>query len=1236
MFRVFHSNRFEQLADKLADSLAERFPRESMRFADEKVVLVPALDIGDFLELHLASRKGAACNLMFRPLQRYITELLSAPTSDPSAGRGTLRLMTRSILLPTVLGLLRDDAFLDNPNLAGVRAYIEGDAADEEVSANDLFDPRDNRRFQLARQLATAFEEYTFSRQDMLDAWGRGDSYFSEAHAQRVEAWQSVLWRELTGGRAGIVRNAYTYLPLRHLFAQRHDQALAALGDGQAHLDLFGFAGLGGEFLKILRELAAEGVSVDLYLLNPTKAVAPGRPREAVAADLHPALRQWGTFGQKTLEQLDAAEFADDQPSFWTGVDEPHLLQQIQADVARGEPVDRRVVHPDRPDASEATSPIDDSLRVLACPTLKREVEVVANEIWNLVVHDRHLRFSDIAVTVPSSRAGDYLPVVEAVFKQFHDLPYNINSVSLAATPPMLEAVELLLKLPFTHFRRRDVLPLLLHPNVRGRFRDVDEETWVRWVRELGIHHSRDRDDLLCRYTSADVFNWAQGLRRLALGSTLAEPSIDGGAERALWGEKADNRYRPAPLSDGELDDAAALITLASSLLEDAVWLRNSEPRTLGEWVGIVRRLVDTYIVATNQDDSVDYGDQVALHGRVLEALDSLAERDDAGDKISYRLAFELVRDELSTLTGGGGRKLVGGVVVTSPAHTRMLPFEHVFMMGLGEGVFPTVDATNTLDLRRAAPEPGDILASERDKFHFLEILLAARRGLHLSWVAREATTGGELPPSSIISDLRRMWGIFGEEKTGEGDNRRKLKPHERFPLTTFYPLRRFDLSYFDELAPDATESIRRLPRNLHPEAHAEARMAALRRRIADQVGEWDPLAFRETLEQAGSKAASGLLWQSRLHTASDDRQQRRTATGADAKAGRVIRLNYRALVGFLKTPLQNIAKTGFGIYDGDDDVLAAAHEPFETSILQDAVVPRQVMHEALARRPVEGNFEELVLTAYDERAAFEQHGGAWPSGSFADAAPIKHRDMLAQWVYQLERLSDKFGFDIHTERPHFLEYSASCPRPRQDTGVHKLPAVTFRFDDVQDGPVEVLLEGMSSPITPDRRGLLSFLYREKAGPQRRFRESLRAYVDFLVATATCESLLAPRAYTTIIRSTDTDFRFNKASFQFPEITASQAKHTLRAMIRDIVIARKPTFLPHELVFAYLGCIKGDKPIDIPAELASNLADPYTTLYVEYGPLEELDRYSLPASPEDVIAERYRHHPAWLSPKDYA
>ena len=135
---------------------------------------------------------------------------------------------------------------------------------------------------------------------------------------------------------------------------------------------------------------------------------------------------------------------------------------------------------------------------------------------------------------------------------------------------------------------------------------------------------------------------------------------------------------------------------------------------------------------------------------RLLRALGRL-EAMDLGQRVSGRVAAEIAGRAIASLEGGRGRYLAEGVVVSSFLPMRAIPFKVVFLLGLGEGLFPASAQRDALDLRAVQRRAGDVDPAERDRYMFLETLLCTRQRLYLSYVCRDETTGDPLQPSAVV-----------------------------------------------------------------------------------------------------------------------------------------------------------------------------------------------------------------------------------------------------------------------------------------------------------------------------------------------------------------------------------------------------------------------------------------------------------------------------------------------------
>src|SRR6202035_2904847 len=110
------------------------------------------------------------------------------------------------------------------------------------------------------------------------------------------------------------------------------------------------------------------------------------------------------------------------------------------------------------------------------------------------------------------------------------------------------------------------------------------------------------------------------------------------------------------------------------------------------EWAALLCKLVEVYVGAAGpaQEEHL---------ARCLRRLHSLGEVDLGEARVRFRVACELARERIASLTGGQTGE---GVVVSTLGALRPVPFRVVFACGMGEGQFPSPDAEDPLDLRWA------------------------------------------------------------------------------------------------------------------------------------------------------------------------------------------------------------------------------------------------------------------------------------------------------------------------------------------------------------------------------------------------------------------------------------------------------------------------------------------------------------------------------------------------------
>lgn len=687
MLRVIYSNQTEELLCALAERIS----------ADPGRVVVPSRNLRAYVELGVARLAGIATDVESRALADFLTSIASGPTPEP-------------VFLDRLLVALFDDALLDHPELSAVRDYVRGAGDDPLVT--------ERRRVQLARKLARLFSQYDVFRPELLECWRAGlrldDSDFRE-----VETWQRRLWLAIEGS-----------LP--------RPSAPPETAPRVAHL--FGFSSIARSLIVALGRIA-ETSDVFLYTLNPCQelweAIAGPAPLregptryERRSGDLGPGevfsiedpfrlsnpgeslpLRLWGKPGRENLRLLNAltgcelvARMRDPEGS--------SLLNQLQRDIVSRKP-DRGAL------AKPSDVEPDESIVFLECSSPRRELEVIAAEIWSTLSEsaardgEDRLRFEDIAVLFVPSQAARYQSLVEAVFREARDIPHRIEDLPLENESSFADAVLQLLAIPLGSFTVSSLVRFATHPAVMASFPGSTSEEWARFADEL-------------RRGGNEVIDWDRRLKQLALGIFLDGPSLPKARSRAI-------------------QSAADFGMLFRSLLADAKDASRAT-MTLPAWMDLTSALLATYLEPRSE------ADELVLR-QCLDAVSSVAELDLSGRKVRYGVAHELVDARIRELSGCD-RFLTKGVWVGPLLSLRAIPFRVVFVAGLSAPHFPAREDRDQLDLRRANRRAGDVSQRDEDRYAFLETLLSVRDRIYLSWVSRDRRSPEPIPPSSVVSEL--------------------------------------------------------------------------------------------------------------------------------------------------------------------------------------------------------------------------------------------------------------------------------------------------------------------------------------------------------------------------------------------------------------------------------------------------------------------------------------------------
>lgn len=879
--QLFFSNSPAILLERLSDNLDFSDPFRSPRIA------TPTPAMKRWVQLRLAEKRGIVANVDFLQLERMLWRRLEELDLEHVAeGRKPARLLDEQGLQLLILAYLRADP---PPEAAAYLASGRG--------ADALFGPR---LCQLSRKLAGFFREYEYGRvrehghEGLAGLWMRGADCFlgylgkgvpasERARIAALEAWQKRIYHALfrLDGLRDAIGNAtgqYRYtLPQYAEMVLSQPRAGVAPGRREDDFHLFGLSQISPFHRSLIHRLAdpaslgGRQARFSIYSLNPCAeywedVLTPGErlrqqgdlfrqrqyrawrdlgeaekerlrlPESAIQAEeLHleenenPLLSRWGKPGRENIQlwcQVTSYAFSECFRETGAGT----LLGAVQDAVLhrRGRlPAEERV-------------PQDDSLQILACPEIHREVESAHQGILAAMRADPSLRPDEIAVLVPDM--AKYRDVLAAVFGRTAEgdpghVPFNLTDASASAESDYARAVRQIFDLAMGRFSRKEMFALAANPCFKeGPGGDAAAlAAWSDWTSRLNIFHAYDGEDKRGRgYAGDPLHTWAHGLERLLLGTVMESPGE--GDTRNFAGM--------VPFSDGQTADRellAGFVSMVTGLHHDLAPLRDPAPRPWSEWLDICEAVFDRYLAAPDDEPLEAYVRSELRRAltelRSLETADALAQGP-AG--VSFQVPMDLILERVEALKAGREPHLAGGVNVAGLGALRSLPFKLIHVVGLGEGEFPEEDTSSTLDLRRTRRVIGDVDPSGRNRYLFLETLMCATGKLRLSYVSRDPQQGKSFQMGSALHELVDYLeeGILPEGAEGPGKR-------SRFRVAQV-PLLARDPSLFQEAAAPWDP-----PRNPHREDRVLAWLEERKAAVPDLLGR---------IRAAGGAAARDLL----------------------------------------------------------------------------------------------------------------------------------------------------------------------------------------------------------------------------------------------------------------------------------------------------------------------------------------------------------------------------------------
>ena len=771
--KIYYSDRIEDLAKDLKERLLKE--REKLDPFTFSQVVVPNTNIAKWLRIRMFADSPELCMGLEFP---FIEQRLFGLLSESVGGEKRPQLLPNHAYANAIMAILLKDK---DEKLAPFRRYV-AEGKDEPLK----IDSRQKARmaWQLSVKLADLMDQYEVRREDTIAKWL--DKSKTAELKDPTEIAEAALALKLFGEN-GVFPPNDDALSLRQLFerAQKTAPSKDTPTVKPQTLYLFGLSTLSSLQVRILYWLAKtheiivyhNNVCLEYWgdietkaerIKNRLKGIQEDEDVQFAGEYDNPLLQQWGRAGRETLRLLvdleeengsseNPVNFEWQEISF---IDHPNdnpptgdsVLKKIQGSIRHRLTEIGRVMGQDA------------SIQIVGAPGVRREVEMVYNAILGAVWKPEgsgerpwgDCTFSDIAVLVPDM--ATYRPVIEAVFDARDQIPYGLIDTSASDSSVYLSGFNALMTLAWDGLSRETVFGVLDNACVQSalKFTPKDVCDWRRYATEIGAFDGFGGKD---HYQNV---SWDRALARLRLGMVANDrddlPVWQGGEDSALkFSEIVEMLYRElTPLA------AMELYCTPSTVPEDVKDKQN--------WADCLHRIAEEFL-ATGRDEPLE----TTVSRQLFQTLYAL-------DKIEGPQRLDLVVEAVKEFVGGikcqHGGYLTHGVTIAGLQPMRPVPFKQVFVLGMGEGLFPGRDSDTTLEIRGARRRLGDTKPSEVKKYLLLETLMATRERLVLSYPCHDIVKDAELFPSGMVCELKKFveTNILPEDRPPQDEKFKEVK----------------------------------------------------------------------------------------------------------------------------------------------------------------------------------------------------------------------------------------------------------------------------------------------------------------------------------------------------------------------------------------------------------------------------------------------------------------------------
>ncbi|XBC42180.1 MAG: exodeoxyribonuclease V subunit gamma [Buchnera aphidicola (Meitanaphis elongallis)] len=410
----------------------------------------------------------------------------------------------------------------------------------------------------------------------------------------------------------------------------------------------------------------------------------------------------------------------------------------------------------------------DKSISIHVCTTLKREIEVLHNNILNILNNDHDILFHDILII--SKNINLYIPFIHSIFNPInvkHRIPFYIVSKSYENQKNILKIIEKILNLPNNLLNNKNIFNFLESSYILKKFNIQEKEIIVLFKIIQQFHIELGTERTAIKHTlpkSNKKYILSHGEKRIFLGKAINDENY------TIW-----NKIVPCAHLDEKHYEMFSKLTTFVLLLHK--WKQKlSISKTLKSWKSMFKHILNDFF----EKNTVEEKEITFIQNQWNKIIDP-------GIKENYKkkIPIKLLKNELLKNVS---KKInvynlfSGKVTFCNGFILRSIPFKTICILGMNETFTLQKKNTDNFNLIYKNPRICDPHKKNKYEYLFLETLLSAQKILLISYQKESEKYNKINEPSSLINQLfsyiYKNFYIFNKNKKEQKNNKHELFSH--------------------------------------------------------------------------------------------------------------------------------------------------------------------------------------------------------------------------------------------------------------------------------------------------------------------------------------------------------------------------------------------------------------------------------------------------------------------------